>query len=70
MTAASGRRLIVEADGGSRGNPGPAGYGAVVLDASTHELLREESEFLGVKTNNFAEYNGLLAGLRAAHAID
>ncbi|MGH3049202.1 MAG: reverse transcriptase-like protein, partial [Gaiellaceae bacterium] len=70
VTAASGRRLIVEADGGSRGNPGPAGYGAVVLDASTHELLREESEFLGVKTNNFAEYNGLLAGLRAAHAID
>lgn len=65
-----GRRLIVEADGGSRSNPGPAGYGAVVLDASTGEVLREESEFLGVATNNFAEYNGLIAGLQAAHELD
>ena len=65
-----GRRLIVEADGGSRSNPGPAGYGAVVLDGSTGEVLREESEFLGVATNNFAEYNGLIAGLRAARDVD
>ncbi|MGH8889124.1 MAG: bifunctional RNase H/acid phosphatase [Acidothermaceae bacterium] len=68
--ATSGRRLIVEADGGSRSNPGPAGYGAVVLDAATGEVLREASDFLGVATNNFAEYSGLIAGLRAAHEVD
>lgn len=64
------RRLIVEADGGSRNNPGPAGYGALVRDASTGEVLREAAEFLGVVTNNVAEYNGLLAGLRLAHEVD
>ncbi|MDX3384457.1 bifunctional RNase H/acid phosphatase [Streptomyces niveiscabiei] len=61
--------MVIEADGGSRGNPGPAGYGAVVIDADTGELLAERSGFLGVATNNVAEYNGLLAGLRAAHAL-
>lgn len=66
----SPRRLVIEADGGSRGNPGPAGYGAVVRDASTGELLAERYEYLGVATNNFAEYHGLLAGLRAAVEID
>lgn len=65
-----GRRLIVEADGGSRNNPGPAGYGAVVRDASTGEILRSASDFLGVATNNVAEYNGLLAGLKLASEID
>jgi ribonuclease H / adenosylcobalamin/alpha-ribazole phosphatase len=64
------RRLIVEADGGSRGNPGPAGYGALVRDAGTMEVLAEESEFLGTVTNNVAEYSGLIAGLRAAARID
>jgi ribonuclease H / adenosylcobalamin/alpha-ribazole phosphatase len=64
------RKLIVEADGGSRGNPGPAGYGALVLDAGTGEVLAERSESLGVVTNNVAEYNGLIAGLRAAAEID
>ncbi|MFD9812516.1 bifunctional RNase H/acid phosphatase [Streptomyces sp. NPDC059080] len=64
------RTLIVEADGGSRGNPGPAGYGAVVLDAATGEPLAEAAEFLGTVTNNVAEYRGLVAGLRAAHALD
>ncbi|WP_210586799.1 bifunctional RNase H/acid phosphatase [Streptomyces sp. GESEQ-35] len=64
------REFIVEADGGSRGNPGPAGYGAVVSDAATGETLAEESEYLGVVTNNVAEYRGLVAGLRAAHALD
>ncbi|MEU6883716.1 bifunctional RNase H/acid phosphatase [Streptomyces viridosporus] len=62
--------FIVEADGGSRGNPGPAGYGAVVSDAATGETLAETAEYLGVATNNVAEYRGLLAGLRAAHALD
>jgi probable phosphoglycerate mutase len=64
------REFIVEADGGSRGNPGPAGYGAVVFDAVTGETLAEAAEYLGVVTNNVAEYRGLLAGLRAAHALD
>jgi ribonuclease H / adenosylcobalamin/alpha-ribazole phosphatase len=60
------RRVIIEADGGSRGNPGPAGYGAVVRDADTGELLAEVSGGLGTTTNNVAEYSGLIAGLRAA----
>ncbi|MER6080110.1 bifunctional RNase H/acid phosphatase [Streptomyces sp. NPDC001833] len=64
------REFIVEADGGSRGNPGPAGYGAVVVDAATGETLTEAAEYLGVVTNNVAEYRGLLAGLRAAHDLD
>ncbi|MEV7815788.1 bifunctional RNase H/acid phosphatase [Streptomyces flaveolus] len=64
------REFIVEADGGSRGNPGPAGYGAVVLDGATGEALAEAAEYIGVATNNVAEYRGLLAGLRAAHALD
>lgn len=64
------REFIVEADGGSRGNPGPAGYGAVVIDAATGETLAEAAEYLGVVTNNVAEYRGLLAGLRAARALD
>lgn len=59
-------KLIIEADGGSRGNPGPAGYGAVVLDAATEEVLAERAEGLGVTTNNVAEYRGLIAGLQAA----
>ncbi|MFC8141149.1 bifunctional RNase H/acid phosphatase [Streptomyces paradoxus] len=64
------RQFIVEADGGSRGNPGPAGYGAVVSDAATGETLRETAEYIGVATNNVAEYRGLLAGLLAARELD
>jgi ribonuclease H / adenosylcobalamin/alpha-ribazole phosphatase len=60
------RKLVVEADGGSRGNPGPAGYGALVRDAQTGELLTEIAESIGRATNNVAEYSGLVAGLRAA----
>lgn len=67
MTAV--RKFVVEADGGSRGNPGPAGYGAVVIDAATGETLVEAAEYIGVATNNVAEYRGLVAGLRAAHAL-
>jgi broad specificity phosphatase PhoE/ribonuclease HI len=70
LRSVSPRRLIVEADGGSRGNPGPAGYGAVVREASTGEVLAERYEYLGVVTNNVAEYRGLLAGLTAAAEID
>ncbi|WFE30541.1 bifunctional RNase H/acid phosphatase [Solwaraspora sp. WMMD791] len=59
-------KVIVEADGGARGNPGPAGYGAVVLDAGSGAVLAERGEAIGVATNNVAEYQGLIAGLRAA----
>lgn len=59
-------RVIVEADGGSRGNPGPAGYGSVVRDASTGQVLREVCDGIGVASNNVAEYRGLIAGLSAA----
>lgn len=64
------RQFVVEADGGSRGNPGPAGYGAVVLDPATGETLAEAAEYIGVATNNVAEYKGLIAGLKAAKALD
>jgi ribonuclease H / adenosylcobalamin/alpha-ribazole phosphatase len=63
------RRLVIEADGGSRGNPGPAGYGAVVRDADTGELLAERAASIGPATNNVAEYQGLIAGLRTAAEI-
>ena len=63
------RKLIIEADGGSRGNPGPAGFGAVVRDPATGELLKEISDSIGTATNNVAEYSGLIAGLRAAAEI-
>lgn len=59
-------RVVVEADGGSRGNPGPAGYGALVRDELTGALLVERKGGLGVATNNVAEYTGLVEGLRAA----
>lgn len=62
-------RLTVEADGGSRGNPGHAGYGAVVRDASG-AVIAERAGYLGFVTNNVAEYSGLIAGLEAAIAID
>ncbi|MGZ9930687.1 bifunctional RNase H/acid phosphatase [Streptomyces sp. NC-S4] len=62
-------RFVVEADGGSRGNPGPAGYGAVVLDPATGETLAERAEYIGVATNNVAEYKGLIAGLAAARDL-
>ncbi|MFF5821367.1 bifunctional RNase H/acid phosphatase [[Kitasatospora] papulosa] len=63
------RRLVVEADGGSRGNPGPAGYGAVVLDPLDTATLAEAAEYIGVATNNVAEYRGLIAGLKAVRDL-
>jgi probable phosphoglycerate mutase len=64
------RRLVVEADGGSRGNPGVAGWGALVREAGTGEVLWEGAAPLGKASNNVAEYSGLIAGLRAARTID
>jgi broad specificity phosphatase PhoE/ribonuclease HI len=63
-------RVVVEADGGSRGNPGPAGFGAVVRDAASGEVLAEVAEGIGRATNNVAEYRGLIAGLEAAVALE
>ncbi len=66
MSGQQAARLVVEADGGSRGNPGPAGYGAVVRDADSGEVLAERFESLGTTTNNVAEYSGLISGLETA----
>ena len=62
-------RVVAEADGGSRGNPGPAGYGAVVFSADRSEVLAERRSALGIATNNVAEYKGLIAALTAAADI-
>lgn len=55
--------VVIEADGGSRGNPGEAAYGAVLKDARTGEVIAERAEHIGIATNNVAEYRGLIAGL-------
>jgi ribonuclease H / adenosylcobalamin/alpha-ribazole phosphatase len=68
--AISARTLIVEADGGARGNPGPAAYGAVVRDAQTSKILAAEGLPIGRATNNVAEYRGLIAGLQMARELD
>lgn len=62
------RKLVITADGGSRGNPGPAAYGAVVYE--NNKTLIEVAETIGVASNNVAEYRGLIAGLTAAHQVD
>jgi probable phosphoglycerate mutase len=54
--------IVAYIDGGARGNPGPAGYGVVITNASG-EIVAELSKYLGQRTNNFAEYSGLLAAL-------
>jgi ribonuclease HI len=69
-SGAAPRRLIVEADGGSRGNPGVAAGGSVVLDEATGELLAEIGVYVGVATNNVAEYRGMIAGVTRALAIE
>jgi broad specificity phosphatase PhoE/ribonuclease HI len=63
-------RFIIEADGGSRGNPGNAGSGAVVIDAETGKELAAIAKHIGIATNNVAEYEALIAGLEAALDID
>jgi broad specificity phosphatase PhoE/ribonuclease HI len=66
---ASVERVVIEADGGSRGNPGRAAYGALVKDADTGRVLAEEGTTIGVASNNVAEYSGLIAGLRLAAEV-
>jgi ribonuclease HI len=65
LPADPGPRLIVHTDGAARGNPGPAGIGVVVTDASGR-TVREIAEGIGPATNNVAEYRAAIAGLRAA----
>jgi ribonuclease H / adenosylcobalamin/alpha-ribazole phosphatase len=60
------KSVVIEADGGSRGNPGPAAYGAVLKDADTGEVIAEDASTIGIASNNVAEYSGLIAGLRLA----
>ena len=60
---------VLYADGGSRGNPGPAGYGAVLLAQDGGAVLAERAAYLGRATNNVAEYSGLIAGLEAAREL-
>jgi probable phosphoglycerate mutase len=64
-SAADAEQYTAHCDGGSRGNPGPSGYGAVIED-SKGRVVAELSEFLGIQTNNFAEYSGLLGVLKWA----
>jgi ribonuclease H / adenosylcobalamin/alpha-ribazole phosphatase len=61
-------KAILYADGASRGNPGPAGAGAVLIDQSGR-VIAELAKYLGVTTNNVAEYNGLIVGLEAAQQL-
>jgi len=62
-------KVIVEADGGSRGNPGPAGFGCVVFASDHSTVLAEHGQSIGVTTNNVAEYRGLIAGLEEARRL-
>lgn len=63
-------RLIIEADGGSRGNPGPSGSGAILIDADTGMVVTEISTFGGVASNNVAEYKAVIAGLTEAFRLN
>ncbi len=62
------RHFTLTADGGSRGNPGPAGYGAVVSENG--KIIAELFDYIGIATNNVAEYSGLIAGLSAINNLD
>lgn len=62
-------RVLIEADGGSRGNPGPAGSGAVLIDFDSGAILAEIALFIGVATNNVAEYKAVLAAIELANEI-
>jgi probable phosphoglycerate mutase len=62
------RHFVITADGGSRGNPGPAAFGAVVYE--NDKVVKEIGAAIGVASNNVAEYQGLIAGLKAANEID
>ena len=62
-------RLLIHTDGAARGNPGPAGLGALLQDAETGETVAELARFLGVRTNNFAEWTAVEAALAEAQRL-
>jgi probable phosphoglycerate mutase len=62
----AGELFTAHCDGGSRGNPGPSGYGAVIEDAQGRVVARL-NDYLGIRTNNYAEYSGLIAVLKWAN---
>ena len=62
------RHFVITADGGSRGNPGAAAYGAVVYE--NDKVIKEVGAFIGIASNNVAEYEGLIAGLSAVNKIN
>src|SRR3989344_2420946 len=68
MQSMETKKIIIYTDGGARGNPGPAGVGAVIIDESG-KILKEISEFLGTRTNNWAEYEAIILGLQAVKKI-
>ncbi len=63
-------KFIIEADGGSRGNPGPAAYGCLIRNAETNEIIFQEGKFIGTQTNNYAEYSGLIRALEKCFELD
>jgi ribonuclease HI len=69
MPASGVDEVVVWTDGGARGNPGPAGYGAVITDRGGRTILAEVAEGIGWATNNVAEYRGVIAGLERARAL-
>jgi len=64
------RQIVIEADGGSRGNPGPAGSGVILYDAASQEVLAEAAVYIGIATNNVAEYRAILVGVELANQLD
>ena len=64
----SSERVVLYVDGGARGNPGPAGIGVVITDPDGAELSRA-NDYIGVATNNVAEYKALIHGLERARAL-
>ena len=65
-SATPARRILIYTDGAARGNPGPAGLGALLRDADTGVVLAEIARFLGVRTNNYAEWTAVEDALREA----
>ena len=63
------KKLIIYTDGGARGNPGPAGIGALIMDENKNKIV-EISEYLGVATNNQAEYQAVVAAIRRAKELE
>jgi ribonuclease HI len=62
-------KLVIHTDGGARGNPGPAGAGVSIVDAATHQEIEAHAEYLGITTNNQAEYRAVILGLERALAL-